>query len=141
MVSSAKMLEKTGTPSGGHPTPVVGWQKGEEYFRRPTSVMGVGVGTGYRRHRPVRQMQCHSGRDGSCRKVKGTIFRKGATINAALARQGSDLVQVEARLRIGIIQIVRSQQPMPLGTNIGNLHQQAGGHLALDIEVILIGVL
>ncbi len=53
----------------------------------------------------------------------------------------SDLVQVEARLRIGVIQIVGSQQPMPLGTDVGHLHEQGGGHLALKIEVILIGIL
>ena len=52
-----------------------------------------------------------------------------------------DLVQVEARLRIGIIQIVRSQQPMPLGTNVGDLQEQGGRHLALNIEVILVGIL
>ena len=74
-------------------------------------------------------------------QVKGTVFREGAAIDAALARQGSDLVQVEARLRIGIIQIVGSQQPMPLGPNVCDLHEQAGGHLALNIEVILVGIL
>jgi len=39
MVSSEKMLLNTGTPSGGQPVPVVGWQIGEEYGRRPTRVI------------------------------------------------------------------------------------------------------
>src|SRR5262249_35231741 len=38
------MFEKTGIPSTGHPTPVVGIQLGEEYCRKPTRVMGVGFG-------------------------------------------------------------------------------------------------
>src|SRR5580704_17992791 len=42
MVSSAKMLLKTATPSLGQPTPVKGWQFGDEYFRSPTSVTPLG---------------------------------------------------------------------------------------------------
>src|SRR3981189_3851 len=44
MVSWAKMLEKTGTPSCGQLLPVNGSQLGEEYFRSPTRVIGVGLG-------------------------------------------------------------------------------------------------
>src|SRR5215467_8234032 len=38
------MLEKTGTPSEGHPLPVKGLHEGEEKRRKPTNVMGVGLG-------------------------------------------------------------------------------------------------
>src|SRR5579859_4490 len=38
------MFENTGTPSTGQPVPVSGLQFGEEYLRKPTSVMGLGFG-------------------------------------------------------------------------------------------------
>ena len=41
-MSSAKMLLKTGTPSLGHPTPLKGWQFGEEKGRSPTRVIPFG---------------------------------------------------------------------------------------------------
>ena len=61
MVSSAKMLLKTSTPSGGHPMPVVGWQIGEENGRRPTSVIaGESGASGYRGSGTVRKMKVKS---------------------------------------------------------------------------------
>src|SRR6185369_12552489 len=36
------MLENTAKPSGGHPPPVVGSHSGDEYLRRPTSVIPSG---------------------------------------------------------------------------------------------------
>src|SRR5882762_1649951 len=45
MVFSAKMLEKTGAPLNGQPTPVVGTQFGEEKGRRPTKLSVVPPGT------------------------------------------------------------------------------------------------
>ena len=44
-------------------------------------------------------------------------------------------------MRVGVIQIVGGQQPMALGTDVGHLNEESGGHLALKIEVILIGIL
>ena len=41
MVFWVKISEITGTPSGGHPFPLNGSQKGDEYGRVPTSVIGV----------------------------------------------------------------------------------------------------
>src|SRR5262245_59263725 len=35
------MLEKTSTPSLGHPVPAIGSHSGEEYGRMPTRVIGV----------------------------------------------------------------------------------------------------
>src|ERR1700735_5383267 len=43
MVSSAKMLLNTGTPSAGQPIPVKGWQFGEEKGLVPTSVIPFGA--------------------------------------------------------------------------------------------------
>src|SRR4051812_17922961 len=44
MGNIAKILPKTGMPSGGQPAPVVGSHKGDEYWRKPTSVIGFALG-------------------------------------------------------------------------------------------------
>ena len=40
----ANRLLKTGTPSGGQPTPVVGSHSGDEYLRSPTKLIGFALG-------------------------------------------------------------------------------------------------
>src|SRR5437868_641997 len=86
MVSCEKILEKTGTPSAGQPAPVIGLQFGEEYFRNPTSVMGLLV---------VAPVTTGVGPYGKCRPPVGKISPAGmlygtSAKNAPQARFGSE---------------------------------------------------
>src|SRR5579862_7871127 len=104
MVSWAKTLENTGTPSGGHPTPVKGLQSGEEYLRRPTSVMGVGFGpviTDW----TVRHVQRHARGNLAGGNVERAIGKELPAGQVCVSRCIGNSVEVQAGLRIAGVQL------------------------------------
>src|SRR5262249_4046565 len=111
---------------------------------------GRAVGAaGHGRGRAVRQVEGHAARNHTRRHVKLGVFSEGAarTRRATGSSQYSIRIavgeadEVQAGLGIAVIQIMRHQQPMALRSYVTDLQNQVLGDLALDRQVVLLGIL
>src|SRR5437868_149226 len=91
MVSCEKILEKTGTPSAGQPVPVIGLQFGDEYFRSPTSVIGLLV---------VAPVTTGVGPYGKCRPPGGKIYPDGMLYGTSAKNAPQDKLESEFKTDI-----------------------------------------
>ncbi len=130
-------------PSDGQPAPVVGWHSGEEYLRRPTSVIGVGsrpvtvgtlpIGTGDR--------VTPAGITCQPRSVGGIFTERTAGRDLHRRCKRRDVLQVVAGGRISRIDFIAGQQAMSLRSDVADLKQNVPRQLPLDGQIVLIGIL
>src|SRR2546430_9298155 len=101
---------------------------------QPDKCYVVGKSSPSRDHRiilGIRQMEIHRKR-GSSRNDEGTVRKIGAA--RTVAENG---IQIQASLRISIVQIVGGEQPMTLRTHVAHLQLQVSAQLTLERQVIL----
>src|SRR5579871_672636 len=86
-------------------------------------------------------MQREPSRDLVRRDGERRIREERSASQRRIVRQSRKLIQIQARLRLPIVQIVRGQQPVALRTDVPDLQQEISGKFALDIEVVLVRIL
>ena len=138
IVSSAKMLLNTGTPSAGHPLPVNGWHSGEENGRKPTSVTPAGpsfVPAGI--VSPPLPALYGSGNATGNTVPPGMVY-VASEPNCPQVPSPDYLIQRQARRRIPDIQVVRSEQTMALCPHVSHAQNHVLCELALEGQIVLV---
>src|ERR1035437_10922647 len=72
---------------------------------------------------------------------EGRIRIEGTARQRAVISQPGERIQVQASLRVAVVQIIRGQQAVRLRAHVTDLEEHVALQLALDGEVVLLGVL
>src|SRR6266446_1654080 len=83
-------------------------------------------------------MEGHARGKGKC---VGTVGEEGPASNSRISYSSRYRLQIEARLRISWIEILRREQAMPLTPYVGHLQHQVLGNFPLNRQVVLFGIL
>ena len=81
------------------------------------------------------------GQDGSRLDEVRRLGKELTAIEIAIVQSQGNVVQIDTRLRIAEVDVVRSQQTMALGANVSDLEHHILSNFTLDIQVVLRRVL
>ncbi len=117
--------------------PLKGSHCGEEYFLKPTSVIGVGFGPVTTGCDPYGMCSVTPAGISFAGDVESAISVEGSAGQAGIASEIRDIVQVETSLGIPVIEVVRGEQAMSLRAHVAELQLQVAPKLPLDRQVVL----